>query len=304
MSVLRKPREFLDPQVLARLAGIPLFARHPMQGTVSGRHQSPHRGSSVEFAEYRKYVPGDDPRRMDWRAYGRSDRYYVKEFEADTNLRCCLVLDTSGSMDFGSRGITKLEYARRILGTLGYLALQQGDAVGLTCIAAGVVRQIPPRRNPAHLSAVFDVLEAARSRGPTQLANTLHELAETLRQRALVVIVSDLFVEPELLREAFDHLRFRKHDVAVFHLLDPLELDFDFRRPMRFLDMEGGTPIFAEPNAIAERYLAALRLYLDALRQIVLETVVDYHRVRIDEHYESVLGRFLVGRTRRQGARA
>ena len=296
-------RSFLDPKVLARLAGIPLFARQPMQGTVSGRHQSPHRGSSVEFAEYREYVPGDDPRRMDWRAYGRTDRYYVKEFEADTNLRCCLVLDTSGSMDFGSRGVTKIEYARRIAGALGYLALLQGDAIGLTCIAGGVVRNIPPRRNPAHLSAVFDVLEAARPRGPTQLPDALHELAETVRQRALIVVLSDLFVEPEQLRECFEHLRFRKHDVAVFHLLDPLELDFNFRRPMRFVDLEGGTSIFAEPNAIAERYLAAVRQYLERLKQIVLESVIDYHRVGLDDDYEQVLARFLTGRTRRRGGR-
>lgn len=296
-------RSFLDPKVLARLAGIPLFARQPMQGTVSGRHQSPHRGSSVEFAEYRKYVAGDDLRRMDWRAYGRSDRYYVKEFEADTNLRCCLVLDTSGSMEFGSRGVTKIEYARRMAGALGYLALLQGDAVGLTCVAGSVVRNIPPRRNPAHLSAVFDVLEAARPRGPTQLTTALHELAETVRQRALVVIVSDLFVEPEEVRHAFEHLRFRKHDVAVFHLLDPQELDFDFRRPMRFVDLEGGTSIFAEPNVIAERYLAAVRQYLERLKQIVLESAIDYHRVNLTDDYEQVLARFLTQRTRRRGAR-
>ncbi len=159
----RRSRSFLDSAVLSRLAAVPLFARRPMQGTVSGRHPSPHRGSSVEFAEYRKYVPGDDLRRLDWRAYGRSDRFYVKEFEADTNLRCCLVLDTSGSMGFGSGGVTKIEYARRIAGALGYLALQQGDAVGLSCVANGLVRNVPPRRNPAHLISIFDLLEEARA---------------------------------------------------------------------------------------------------------------------------------------------
>lgn len=303
MATIRQPRSFLQPKVLARLAAIPLFARQPMQGTVSGRHQSPHRGSSVEFAEYREYVPGDDPRRMDWRAYGRSDRFYVKEFEADTNLRCCLVLDTSGSMDFGSQGVTKIEYARRIAGSLGYLAVEQGDAVGLTCVAGGVIKNVPPRRNPAHLSAVFDVLEQIRPKGETQLPAALHELAETARQRALVVILSDFFVEPDELRQAFEHLRFRKHDVAAFHLLDPLELSFEFRRPMRFLDMEGGTPIFAEPNAIAERYQAALRQYLQQMKEIVLESAVDYHRVDISEDYERVLTKFLVERSRKRGRR-
>ncbi len=161
----RRTRSFLDPAALSRLAAVPLFARRAMQGSVSGRHPSPHRGSSVEFAEYRKYVPGDDLRRLDWRAFGRSDRYFVKEFEADTNLRCCLVVDTSGSMDYGSAGTTKIEYARRIAAALGHLALQQGDAVGLSCVADGVVRNIPPRRNPAHLMAIFDALEAARPEG-------------------------------------------------------------------------------------------------------------------------------------------
>lgn len=298
----RRSRSFLDAAVLSRLAAVPFSARKPMLGSVSGKHPSPHRGSSVEFAEYRKYVPGDDLRRLDWRAYGRSDRFYVKEFEADTNLRCCLVVDTSGSMDFGSKGITKIEYARRLAGALGYLALLQGDAVGLSCVANGIVRNVPPKRNPAHLTTVFDILEQAKPQDETQLATVLHELAETIRQRALIIIISDLFVEPELLRGCFQHLRFRKHDVAALHLLDQQELDFNFRRPMRFLDMEGGPAVFAEPNEIAERYLKVLGEYLAQLKQVMLESAVDYHRITIDEDYEKVLMRFLVGRTRTKGA--
>jgi uncharacterized protein (DUF58 family) len=299
----RQTRSFLDPRALSRLAAVPLCARRPMQGNVSGRHPSPHRGASVEFAEYRKYVPGDDLRRLDWRAYGRSDRFYVKEFEADTNLRCCLVLDTSGSMDFGTDGESKIQYARRLAGSLGYLAAQQGDAVGLVCVANGVVQNIPPRRNPAHLMHVFDVLEQIQPQGPTQLVPVLHELAETIGQRALIVIVSDLFVEPGQLRGCLEHLRFRKHDVAAFHLLDPSELRFDFHRPMRFLDMEGGPAVFAEPNEIADRYHKALQQYLDEVRQLVLESAIDYHRVSIDQSYEQTLMRFLVGRTRLRGVR-
>src|SRR5262245_21482679 len=205
----RQSRSFLDTRVLSRLAAVPLMARRPMLGTVSGRHPSPHRGSSVEFAEYRKYVPGDDLRRLDWRAYGRSDRFYIKEFEADTNLRCCLVLDTSGSMGFGSKGITKLEYARRLAGTISYLASQQGDAVGLACVAGAIVQNVPPRRNPAHLRVIYDLLEQARPQGDTQLASVLHELAETIQQRALIVVISDLFLEPAVLGHCFQHLRFR-----------------------------------------------------------------------------------------------
>jgi uncharacterized protein (DUF58 family) len=257
----------------------------------------------VEFAEYRKYVPGDDLRRLDWRAFGRSDRHYVKEYEADTNLRLCLVLDTSGSMEFTSGGVTKIEYARRICGALGYLASQQGDAVGITCVAGGIVRTLPPRRSPAHLRLVFDVLEEAKPAGPTRLPEVLHEIAETTRQRAVVAIVSDLFCEPETLATAFSHLRFRRHDVAAFHLLDPQELAFQFQRPTRFFDMEGGGAIFADPIDITDRYHAALEAYLNDLRRVVLESAVDYHRVVTDQPYEQVLARFLVGRAAGRGLR-
>ena len=297
MKTKPEQRSFLDPRALARLGGLPLRARRPMQGSISGRHPSPHRGSSVEFAEYRKYVPGDDLRRLDWRAYGRSDRFYVKEFEADTNLRCCFVIDTSGSMKFGTEGITKLDYARRIAATLGYLAVEQGDAVGVTCVADGIVRSLPAKRNPAHLSHFFDILAECEPTGKTQLVPVLHEVAETIRQRALIVILSDFFEQPSLLRDCFQHLRFRKHDVTVFQLLDPQEIDFSFRRPMRFLDMEGGPAIFAEPNDIADRYQKALADYLTEFRQVMLESGVDYHQVRMDEDYEQVLTRFLLGRT-------
>jgi uncharacterized protein (DUF58 family) len=308
----RQPRSFLEPAVLSRLAGVPLLARRPMVGNVSGRHASPHRGSSVEFAEYRKYVPGDDLRRLDWRAFGRSDRFYVKEYEADTNLRLILVLDTSGSMAYGStkpaaaagqQPLSKIDYARRICGALGYLASQQGDAVGISCAAGEIVRTLPPRRSPAHLRLVFDVLEEAKPQGTTGLAEVLHELAETTRQRALVAIVSDLFVDPTELSGAFGHLRFRRHDVAVFHLLDPQELAFTFQRPTRFLDLEGGGAIFADPVEIADRYHQAVAAYLESLRQIVLESGIDYHRVLTDEPYEQVLARFLVGRAAARGLR-
>lgn len=299
----RQPREFLDPQVLARLSGLPLFARRPMQGNVSGKHTSPNRGASVEFAEYRKYVPGDDLRRLDWRAFGRTDRYYVKEFEADTNLRCILVLDSSGSMEYGSGTLTKWQYAQRIAATLAYLAIQQGDAVGLSCIAERIVSHLPPRRNPAHLRLVLDQLEQTQPTGATQLIEILHELAETTRQRALVVVLSDFFVDPAELRNCFEHLRFRKHDLALFHLLDPQELAFEFQRPTRFTDLEGGTPIFAEPSEIVDRYQAAMREYLEHLDRLVLETGVDYHRVRTDTLYEQALTQFLMGRAGSKGVR-
>ena len=303
MATGSSSRSFLDPAVLARLSAVPLFSRRPMQGSVSGRHPSPHRGSSVEFAEYRRYVQGDDLRRVDWRAFGRTERYYVKEFEADTNLRCCLVLDTSGSMAFGSQDISKIEYARRLAGTLAYLAVQQGDAVGLSCVAEGLVADLPPRRNPVHLSAIFDVMEEMAPEGETQLVPILHELAESVGQRALIVILSDFFVPTEELRGCFEHLRFRKHDVTVFQLLDPLELAFDFQRPMRFLDMEGGASVFADPTELTDRYHQALASFLTEFKQLMLESAIDCHRVSIDKSYEQVLMELLAGRHHTQGVR-
>ncbi len=303
MSTERKQRSFVDPVVLAQLGALPLRSRKPMLGSVSGRHASPHRGASVEFAEYRKYVPGDDLRRLDWRAYARSDRFYIKEFEADTNLRLVFVVDSSGSMNFGSSGTTKLEYAKRVAAALSYLAIQQGDAAGLASVAKGIVQNIPPRRNPAHLTTIYNALEAVKAQGETGLVNILHELAETVRQRALIIVLSDLFIETELLRGCFEHLRFRKHDVSVFHLLDPAELNFAVTRPTRFLDMEGGTSIFADPAEITDRYHQALDEYLESLRRVVLETEVDYRRVTIDTPYAQELTKFLVDRAFARSAR-
>lgn len=287
---------FIEPRVIARLKALPLHSRMPMLGNVTGMHRSPHRGSSLEFAEYRKYVPGDDTRRLDWRAYGRSDRFYIKEFEADTNLRLCLIIDTSGSMNFSNGGQTKLEFARRLAGTLAYLAAEHGDAIGLYCAGEFFDKQVPPQRNAAHLRVVLDELVNVKATGSTGLPRVLHEAAERIRQRALVVVISDLFVEPKELRDCFQHLRFRRHDTVVFHLLEQSEIDFEFDRPMRFLDLEGGSPMLADPSIVATEYRNAIQQYLSDLKSIMRDAVVDYQRLSLDQHYGDVLAKFLLER--------
>lgn len=300
MATSPQNRSFLDPAVLARLMALPLNARHAMLGSVSGKHRSPVRGSSLEFAQYRKYVPGDDTRRLDWRTWGRSDRFYIKEFEADTNLRLCLLLDTSGSMNFGPAGGTRFDYAKKLAGTLAYLAAQQGDAVGLWSLAEKAL-EIPAKRGASHLGVVLDQMGGIEPVGGTTLLTALHDAAEKIRQRALVVVFSDLFVPPAELKSAIQHLRFRKHDIVLFHLLDQKELDFDFDKPARFVDLEGGEAVLADPSLIARNYREAVRLYLTEMDELVRTTGIDYLRVKMHEKYDDVLARFLISRSQKGG---
>ena len=278
--------------------GQPLLARFPMEGSVSGHHRSPHRGSSVEFAEYRNYVPGDDIRRLDWRVFARTDRYYLKEFEAETNLRCYVVLDCSGSMGFTGEHGSRLDYAKRLAATLGYLVINQGDAAGLLHVTEKSTPEIPPRRNASHLQVILDALGQAQPTGGTHLVPMLHELAEKARRRALVIILSDCFCEGDELRDALQHLRFQKPDLALFHLLDPLELDFEFDRPVRFVDMEGSQSIVTEPATVRSEYQAQLKHFLEKLRDDCHEFNADYRRVTMDQPYEKVLADFLTERAR------
>lgn len=289
--------KFLDTDVLARLGAMPLESRLSMIGNVAGRHRSPHRGSSVEFAEYRKYVPGDDTRRLDWKAYARSDRYYIKEFEADTNLRAYFVVDSSGSMDFHSEeNPTKIHFANQLAATLAYLIVNQGDAAGVSVCNDKLHLEIPPSRRPAQLQHIFDSLEKVEPRGETGLISALHQIAEKIQQRALVIILSDLFTDPEELGDALQHLRFRKHDVAVFHLLDPQEVSFHFERPHRFVDLEDGTTIVAEPNLIISEYHQALNEFLNAVEKKCHDIHADYHLIQTNQNYEEIVSDFLSAR--------
>lgn len=287
---------WLDSQVLNRLMHLTLMARSPMEGSVSGLHKSPHRGSSVEFAEYRNYVPGDDIRRLDWRVFARTDRFFLKEYEAETNLRCYFVLDASGSMKFGQAPGGKLAYAKRMIATLAYIAAHQGDASGLICASGKLTVEIPPRRNPAHLKVLFETLDKTEARGETSLIGALHDLAEKVRRRALVVVVSDFFCDLEPLLNCFQHLRFQKHDLAVFQLLDRAEVEFQFDRPVRFVDLESFLSVVTEPSIIREEYLRQLRRFLEQLREGCHEFGADYRQVVTDQDYERVLADFLVER--------
>lgn len=297
---------FLNHDLLARLGNMPLEARRSMIGNVSGRHRSALRGSSVEFAEYRKYVPGDDTRRLDWKVYARSDRYYIKEFEADTNLRAFMVIDTSGSMNYHPENQeSKYIRACKLAANLAYLAIKQGDAVGLsfsTKTPAGHTLHVPPSRRPAHMNVLMSQMKLQSPKGETVLAQTLHELAERAGRRALVMIFSDLFADTAELKDALRHLHFRKHDVAVFHLVDQTEIDFDFDRPIRFVDLESGQSLISEPDLIAEEYRRIVSDYLVETRTICTDINADYRLVRTQDSLDSVITQFLMNRLKKQVA--
>ena len=287
---------FIDNDLLSRLGALPIESRVPMMGNVAGKHRSPHRGSSVEFAEYRKYVAGDDTRRLDWKAFARSDRFYIKEFEADTNLRAYFVVDASGSMAFAGKGESKIQYARRIAATLAYLLVNQGDAAGLSICTDKLHLEVPPSRRAAHLERFFDTLGKLEPSGDTGLIPALHTIAEKIGQRAFVVILSDLFTDPTALGDALQHLRYRKHDISVFHLMDPLEIGFDFERPHRFVDLEDGTAIVAEPTLVAAEYKSALQEFLSQVRAKCHDASADYQLVTTDTPLEPLLRDFLTAR--------
>jgi len=295
-----KRSDLVDPKAVARLMRAQVHARLPMSGNMSGQHKSPHKGSSVEFAEYRKYVPGDDVRLMDWRVYARTDRFYLKEFEADTNLRAWFAVDCSASMGYASDGISKLDYARRMAATLAYMLVQQGDAVGLTCFAEKTFLDIPARRKAAHLGNIFEGLDELKPKGETALTPALHALAERIPQRGLVLIFSDFFTPVDQLLSCFQHLRFRKHDLAVFHLLDRAELKFEFTHPTRFVDLETQSTLLAEPEIMRARYFEELNRYLDKFKTGCREFKTEYRRVVTDENYEQVISQFLVERSRKK----
>lgn len=294
---------FLDSAAAARLARVPFLALRPMLGSVSGLHRSAARGSSVEFAEYRKYAPGDDPRFLDWRVYAKTDRFFVREFEADTNLRCHLVVDSSASMQFGSGATSRFDRARTLAALLAHTLIRQGDAVGLCLVGKEASGSLPARRNRGHLRAVLDTLARARTGPGSTLVEDLHALAERLPARGLVVILSDFFHEAAALLDCFQHLRFGNHDVVAVQLIDPLELDFDFECPMRLVDLESSIATETDPVLAREGYLEAVRLHLSELAEGCGSREISYHLHRLDADYTPLLDAISHARLRRFRAR-
>jgi uncharacterized protein (DUF58 family) len=265
---------FVDPQVLARIDNLELLARTVVDGFINGLHRSPYLGLSLDFAEHRPYMPGDDIRRIDWRLYARTDRYYVKEFEADTNANFLVMLDVSRSMNFGSKGITKLDYARYLSASLSYFSSQQRDRVGLITFDQEVVEYVPP--SAKHLNIVLHTIDRIRPERPGRLGPALNHAAGTLDRRGILVVVSDLYEEPEAVLDALKPLRYGGHDVIVFHVLDPAEIAFPFDEAAPFEDLETGQRIPVVPTTQRERYRELIENHVARLRKLLSDNRIDY----------------------------
>lgn len=292
------PARYLDPAVLARLGALDLKAKTIVEGVLSGLHRSPRRGFSVEFAEYRQYLPGDALSTIDWKVFARSDRHYVKKFEEDTTLDCHLLLDVSGSMRYGSGPVRKHDYACLLAASLAYLMHRQRDAVGLIAFDDAIVQRLAPSARAGHLRALLLALERLPAGTRTDVAKPLEDLAKVLAKRGLVVVISDLLDEPARVIQGLKRFRQRGTDVIVFHVLDHQELTFTFEDAARFRDVESATEVYADPSVVRGAYLRAVQGFVDTYRRELGGAGIDYHLLDTAQPLDLALVSYLTARSR------
>jgi len=289
----------IDPRALMRIKSLQIRARVAVEGFVKGIHRSPYHGFSVEFSEYREYTPGDDTRYIDWKLFARSDRYHVKRFEDETNLRCHLVVDSSRSMGYGSGPYTKGDYARTAAATIAYFLSRQRDAVGLITFDDRITDYLPPRHRPGHLRRLMGILEREPSGKATDLAKPLEEIAATVRKRGLIVLISDLLVPLDTLRTRLGYLRSRGHDVVVLRVLDPAEVDFPFTNPAMFRDSESGRAMDVDPAAARAGYVRRFSAHAAEIARACADQGIELVSLATDRPLELVLFDLLKARIRR-----
>jgi len=285
---------FLDPAVLGRIGNLELLARTVVDGFLTGLHRSPYLGFSLDFAEHRPYMPGDDIRRIDWRLFARTDRHYIKLFEAETNANFVVLLDVSRSMSYGSHSVTKLDYARYLSACLAFFSHRQRDRVGLVTFDHEIVEYVPPSMK--HMDTVLHVLDRVEAGRPGSLSKSFLQVTELLRRKGILVIVSDFYESPDDVISAVGPLRARGHDVIVFHVLDPNELTFPFEEASGFEDMETGEQIPVIPAKLKEEYLRVVSDHLDALRDRLTENRIDYTLLDTSQPLDLALFQYLLAR--------
>ncbi len=286
--------QYLDPQVLSKLRGLDLIARLVVEGFMTGLHKSPYHGFSVEFAEHRQYMPGDPFKHVDWKLYGKSDRFYVKIFEEETNLRSHILLDASASMGYASPGrVSKFDYASYLAAALAYMMFTQQDAVGLLTFRDTIDKLIPPRSARGHLKLILAQLEATRPASTTAMGTALEYLAERVKRRGLILLFSDLMDDPEKVIRGLKHFRHRQHEVVVFHILDPWEIEFPFRRETGFVDLETGRELMTQPWEVAAEYRKRFEDWSLNFQRACLDNRIDYVRLSTETPYDVALLRYL-----------
>ena len=287
---------FLDPHVLSRISNLEMLARTVVDGFINGLHHSPYFGLSVDFAEHRPYMPGDDIRRVDWKVFGRTDRFYVKEFEADTNANFSILFDTSGSMRYGSHGITKLDYGRYLAACLAYFSRQQRDRVGIVTFREDVLEYVPC--SAKHLDVVLHTIDRIEAKGEGGFEQPLLKVAEILRRRSILVLISDLYDEPDTILRALNRLRHKGNDVIVFHILDPAEIEFPFDEPAQFEDLESGERMPVVPETLREEYRDLMSRHLETLTERMGQNQIDYCFFDTSKPLDHALFEYLARRER------
>ncbi len=285
-----------DPKVMAKLKNLYLRARVVVDGVMVGIHPSRAKGLSSEFEEHREYSPGDDVRHIDWKAYGKFDRYSIKEYRETTNLKAYILLDASSSMSYASDGLSKFEYGSTLTASLAYLMLKQQDAVGLITFSNRIEKMVPPMANPGHLFAILKELEDRIPRGETSSGPVLQELAGSLKRRGIIILISDLLDEPEEVMRGLKQLRSKGNDVMVFHLLDSDELEFPFEQPTLFIDLEEDTKLLTDPQAVRSAYLQSMNSLIEGYRQSCASYLIDYSLFNTSVGLDRALVRYLTWR--------
>lgn len=282
-----------DPQMLSKLGQLEVIARTVVDGFLSGKHRSTHKGGCTDFAEYRPYALGDDIRQLDWKKYAKTDRYYVKRYDDETNMQALVIVDSSGSMQFGMSTVTKWRYAQMAAACLGHLLLRQRDSVGLAVIGERLVDFVKPLPRANHLARVIKVLEHIQASGKSKLDESLQGLTGRLKRRGMVILISDCFGDVAALRHVLEQFRLRGHDVLVFQVLAPEELSFPFKRESFFQDLELPRRMQVNPNTLRKQYLAEFRSFLDQLRQTLTDVGADHVTLRTDQDLGEILAQYL-----------
>ena len=290
---------FVDPATLMRIKSMQLRAQVVVEGFFSGLHRSPFHGFSVEFSEYRQYSPGDDLRYLDWRLFARCDRYYVKRFEDETNLRCFLLVDMSRSMGFGTLDYTKAEYAKTAAATLAHFLSLQRDAVGLLTFDQKISEYVPARFRPGHLHRLMLCLDQSLAGTATRLEPPIEQIAQTVKKRGLIVLISDLLADIDTLETQLGYLRSRGHEVVVMRVLDPSEVDFNFQEPAMFADLESGRELYVDPESVRESYLARFEEHQAGIQLACSNLGIDFYQLLTNSPLELTLFDFLHARMRR-----